>query len=183
MAEKPFFERLFGHLRTINHHKVLVMRHCFRVGLYKQGLQHDLSKYGFTEFWLGVRHFQGDRSPHDGERKEKGYSEAWMHHKGRNKHHFEYWTDYNPVEKRVLPVKMPLRYVAEMFCDRVAASKIYQGENYIDEFPYKYFEGGKGRRFIHQETSNLIEEWLLMLKEKGEDYTLRHIKESIKKDY
>ena len=37
------------HLHTINHHKWLVLKHCFAVGLYWQGLTHDLSKYSPTE--------------------------------------------------------------------------------------------------------------------------------------
>ena len=80
-----------------------------------------------------------------------------------------------------MPVKMPINFVAEMFCDRVAASKIYQGENYTDSYPYEYFKRGKATRVIHQETSDLLEEWLLMLKESGEEKTLRHIKECLKK--
>ena len=78
------------HLHTINHHRWLVCRYCFRLGLYWQGLTHDLSKYSPREFWVGVRYFQGDHSPNDAERKAKGYSSSWMHHKGRNRHHFEY---------------------------------------------------------------------------------------------
>ena len=54
------------HLQTINHHKLLVMKHCFKVGLYKQGLLHDLSKYSPTEFLVGCRYYQGTRSPNSG---------------------------------------------------------------------------------------------------------------------
>lgn len=170
-----------GHFATITKHRHAVMRHAAKAGILWQGLRHDLSKYSPAEFVQGIINYTGKCSPNELERKKKGYSEAWLHHKGRNKHHFEYWTDYNPVERRVLPVKMPVRYVAEMFCDRVAASKIYQGKNYTDEHPYKYFQGGKANRVIHPETSDLLESWLLMLKEKGEEHTLRHIKESLKK--
>lgn len=85
----------WNHFKTITHHKKLVMQHCFRVGLYYQGLTHDLSKYSPVEFLPGVRFYQGDRSPNDAERKTKGYSAAWLHHKGRNKHHLEYWVDYS----------------------------------------------------------------------------------------
>ena len=99
-----------------------------------------------------------------------------MHHKGRNRHHFEYWNDYNPAKKRVEPVAMPLVFVVEMLCDRIAASKVYQGENYKDNHPYDYFLRGKENRFIHPETSDLIESWLLMLSEKGEDETCKYIK-------
>ena len=44
------------HFQTITKHKILVMQECFRVGLYRQGLLHDLSKYGWTEFRVGCRH-------------------------------------------------------------------------------------------------------------------------------
>lgn len=84
----------FGHLSTINHHKWLVMQHCFKVGLYRQGLLHDLSKYSPVEFLAGVKYYQGFESPNNAERRAIGYSRAWLHHKGRNKHHLEYWTDY-----------------------------------------------------------------------------------------
>ncbi len=172
--------KFFGHLFTVIKHRQKVIKHCAKAGILYRGLLHDLSKYSPTEFFLGVKNFIGTKSPNEGERATKGYSDAWMHHKGRNRHHFEYWTDYNPETKLPEPVKMPIVFVKEMFCDRVAASKVYQGKNYTDAHPLKYFEGGKSRRKINQETSDLIESWLIMLKEKGENETFRHIK-SIKK--
>ena len=172
--------KFFGHLNTVMKHRRKVIYHCAKVGILRRGLLHDLSKYSPTEFFEGVRHFTGKRSPNEGERALKGYSSAWMHHKGRNRHHFEYWTDYSPETKQVSPVKMPIVFVKEMFCDRVAASKVYQGKSYTDAHPYEYFERGKARRKINQQTSDLLESWLIMLKEKGEKETFRHIK-SVKK--
>ena len=168
--------KFFGHLNTIMKHRRKVIEHCIKVGILYRGLTHDLSKYAPAEFFEGVRYFSGTRSPNEGERAKKGYSEAWMHHKGRNRHHFEYWTDYNPETKLMTPIKMPIVFVKEMFCDRVAASKVYQGKNYTDAHPIKYFEGGKARRMIHPKTSDLLEEWLIMLRDKGEKETFRHIK-------
>ena len=78
------------HFKTITRHRHMVMRECFRVGLIRQGLCHDLSKYSPTEFWQGDKNWQGTRSPNAGAREDVGYSTAWMHHKGRNKHHYEY---------------------------------------------------------------------------------------------
>ena len=179
-VKKGYISNAIGHFKTITRHRHAVARHCFKAGIFMQGLRHDLSKYTPVEFVQGIKYYAGTYSPNATERKEKGYSSAWLHHKGRNKHHFEYWTDYNPAERRILPVKMPVRYVAEMFCDRVAASKIYQGKNYTEAHPYEYFMRGKANRFIHDETSDLIESWLLMLKEKGEEYTLSHIKSVVK---
>ncbi len=168
------------HFCTITRHRHRVIAHCFRAGIGWQGLFHDLSKYSPAEFWVGARYYQGTRSPNEEERRLVGYSAAWMHHKGRNRHHFEYWTDYSPVEKKVMPVKMPLRYVAEMFCDRLAASKIYQGENYTDSHPLDYFLKGKPRRTIHPETSDLLESWLTLLAKEGEAAVFSAIRARLK---
>src|SRR5699024_5155534 len=103
------------HFRTITEHKLLVMRECFQVGLYRQGLLHDLSKYSWEEFSTGVRYYQGNRSPNAAEKEVLGYSGAWLHHKGRNKHHFEYWIDFAPDKSQgLIGNKMPLKYVIEM---------------------------------------------------------------------
>ncbi len=169
-----------GHFTTITRHRHRVISHCLKAGIFWQGLLHDLSKYSPEEFFLGVKYYQGTRSPNEGEREAYGYSKAWMHHKGRNKHHFEYWTDYDPQTKLMSPVKMPVRYVKEMFCDRVAASKIYAGEKYHDGYALDYFLKAKARRKIHPDTSELIERLLRMLAEKGEKETFKYIR-SLKK--
>ena len=171
---------ILKHFCTVTRHRHYVFRHCVRVGIGWQGLWHDLSKYSPAEFWVGARHYQGTHSPNEEERRLYGYSRAWMHHKGRNRHHYEYWTDYHPDTKRVEPVKMPIRYVAEMFCDRVAASKIYQGERYTDRHPLEYFLSAKPRRSIHPATSALLEGWLTMLAEEGEDAAFAHIRRMVK---
>ena len=176
--------KAFQHFKTITRHRHEVIRNCRRAGILWQGLRHDLSKYSPTEFLQGAKYWQGTRSPNDREREVKGYSAAWMHHKGRNRHHFEYWSDYSPVDKIVRPVEMPLRYVAEMFCDRVAASKIYMGDNYTDKSPLEYFERGKARRVgrIHEKTSDLIEKMLTVLAEEGEEKAFAYIRALLKKD-
>ncbi len=164
------------HFNTITKHRHKVIYHCAKAGILWQGLFHDLSKYSFSEFWTGAKYYKGTRSPNEGEREVYGFSYAWLHHKGRNKHHFEYWNDYNPKTKKVEPVKMPINYVKEMFCDRVAASKIYQGDNYTQHHPIEYFARGKERRQIHPETSELLESWLVMLSEHGEKATFKYIR-------
>lgn len=176
MSFKDLIKNLKSHYRTITDHKKMVFRHCVKAGIPLQGLLHDLSKYTPTEFVNGVLFYQGTCSPSVGERKDHGCSYAWMHHKGRNKHHFEYWTDYDPVTSKMSGVKMPLKYVKEMFCDRVAASKIYNGENYKDSDSLEYFLKAKNTRMIHPETSRLLEHLLRMLAQKGEDYTFKYIR-------
>lgn len=172
--------KAFNHFITITKHRHKVMAHCKKAGILWQGLFHDLSKYTPTEFSAGAKYYQGTRSPNEMERETIGYSTAWMHHKGRNRHHFEYWTDYSPVERIMKPVEMPTKYVAEMFCDRVAASKIYQGNNYTDRSALDYFMRGKGKRVIHPKTSDLLESWLVMLCEEGEEKTFAHIRKTLK---
>ena len=171
------------HFCTITHHRWKVRSHCFRVGLYWRGLTHDLSKYSPTEFWTGAKYYQGTRSPNSYERELYGYSAAWMHHKGRNRHHFEYWIDYclRPDGSVYMGgCKMPKRYVAEMFCDRIAACRVYQGEKYTDASPYDYYQKSKDHILINQETSDLLDRWLLLLKEHGEDAALPQIRQELK---
>ncbi len=164
------------HFLTVSKHRNAVMRHCFKAGIPIRGLLHDLSKFSPAEFIAGVKYYQGNRSPNEMERELFGYSSAWMHHKGRNKHHFEYWNDVSPVSKRYEPVKMPVKYFKEMFCDRVAASKIYQGKNYTDAHPYDYFSRGNARLYMHKETAELLEKCLIMLRDEGEKKTFEYIK-------
>ena len=168
------------HFRTINRHKREVMKNCFRVGLYKQGLLHDLSKYSWAEFKTGVKYYQGYRSPNTAERLETGLCEAWLHHKGRNKHHFEYWVDYDTKKKATMVgCRMPYRYVAEMFCDRVAASKVYKGADYDDSCPWEYFQPCKDSPLLEPETRREITELLWMLKTEGEEKTFAYLKKEI----
>lgn len=165
------------HFCTITRHRHKVILHCFKTGIGLQGLFHDLSKYSLTEFIPGARYYQGTRSPNEQEREIFGYSLAWMHHKGRNKHHFEYWNDINTKTHLYEPVKMPTRYIKEMFCDRVAASKIYCGEKYTDAYPLRYFINSNARLAMHVETADILESWLKMLAEKGEDATFAYIRD------
>ncbi len=171
---------IWKHFLTITHHKLVVMQGCFKMGLYRQGLMHDLSKYTPTEFFVGAKYYQGDRSPNNAEREDKGFSEAWLHHKGRNKHHFEYWIDYGLGEHHGMTgMEMPVRYVVEMYCDRVAACKTYQKDKYTDRSALEYFEKGKGRYMMHANTAALLEKLLKHLAEYGEEATNDYIRREI----
>lgn len=173
--------KVYWHLKTINHHKWLVMKHCFRLGLIRQGLMHDLSKYNPVEFLPGCKYYTPGRSPHYKARLELGLSEAWLHHKGRNKHHFEYWIDYKGKGEGLAGMKMPLRYVVEMFVDRVCASKNYNEKTYTDASPWKYYEQNQQFYVMHPDTRALLEELLLMLKNEGEEVTFRYIRTQVLK--
>lgn len=169
-------KNFFGHLRTVNSHRHMVMLHCFKAGIFRRGLLHDLSKYSPTEFIPGVLYFQGSRSPNERERELKGASSAWMHHKGRNRHHFEYWTDYSPKTGTLDPVRMPDDFIFEMFCDRVAASKIYNKEKYNNSMPLEYFRKSKPKRKIEAQTAAKLEFLLRLLADKGEKAAFRYIR-------
>lgn len=167
----------YEHLKTITEHKIEVMKNCFAVGLYKQGLLHDLSKYSWTEFSMGAKYYQGNRSPNEAEREDKGYTSAWLHHKGRNKHHLEYWIDYSiDKSKGIVGMPMPTEYVIEMFCDRVAASKIYNKGSYTDSHPWNYYKKGRAGKLLHKDSRALLEKLLRMLAVYGEKYTFAYIK-------
>ena len=168
--------KFWKHLHTVNHHRWLVLKGCFRVGLYWQGLTHDLSKYAPTEFRVGMRYYQGNRSPNAAEREDKGYSQAWMHHKGRNRHHHEYWTDMLPGTGVYSPVPMPRRYLAEMVMDRIAACKTYQGSAYTDGSALTYLLKSREKHLFHPDTLRQLEYILTMLRDKGEKDTFRYIK-------
>ena len=168
------------HFQTITKHRHRVIAHCAKAGILWQGLRHDLSKYSPTEFIPGALYYQGARSPNEKERELFGCSRAWLHHKGRNRHHYEYWNDYNPKTRRPEPVEMPLNYVIEMFCDRVAASKIYKGAQYTDEAPYTYFLRIKGKHRMHEKTEALLNELLEMLRDEGEEKTFAYIRSLLK---
>lgn len=171
----------WNHLKTITHHKALVAKGCFQIGLYKQGLTHDLSKYMPTEFLVGASYYQGTRSPNNAEREDKGYSESWMHHKGRNRHHFEYWLDYSMDGKEMVPCPMPIRFVLEMLMDRIAASKVYRGKDYSDSDPLNYFLRAKDHKLIHPKTKKQLEFLLRMLARDGESKTFAYIRTRIMK--
>ena len=173
--------KCWQHFKTITHHRLLVCQGCFRVGLYWQGLTHDLSKYSPAEFLRGARYYQGNRSPNTAERELFGYSQAWMHHKGRNRHHFEYWTDLSPVTRNYDPVPMPRKFLVEMVMDRRAACMTYQGSRYTDGSAIAYLMSSREKDLMHPQTLKELRFILEMLREKGEKETFHYIKHHILK--
>ena len=172
-----------AHFKTITEHRHLVCQYCMRLGLVWQGLTHDLSKYSATEFWRGAKYYQGYRSPNDAERTATGISLAWLHHKGRNRHHFEYWIDYAvQPDGSVLYTgnKMPIRYVAEMFCDRIAASRVYLGEAYTDSSAWEYYAKSRDLILMHPDTQAELEKMLLMLRDEGEEAAFAYVRRRLK---
>jgi len=152
---------------------------CFRVGLYRQGLTHDLSKYSPVEFFNGAKYYQGTRSPNAREREDKGYSEAWIHHKGRNPHHYEYWTDMHRELRQYMPLPVPRKYLVEMIMDRRAACMTYQGDAYTDASALAYHERSLEKDLMHAETCRQLEYILTMLRDQGEEETFRYLRQEV----
>lgn len=172
--------KFFKHMKTVTKHRHEVMRLCFKCGLYKQGLMHDMSKFLPVEFKPQIKYWTGKRSPIDEEIEDKGYSEAWLHHKGHNKHHYEYWLD--PVHMKE-PCRMPMRYLAEMFCDRVAACKIYQKDKYTTKSPLAYMlSRPQEKELMHPDTYGMLYQLFHLLQEWGEDRVCVYIKDLVYSD-
>ena len=146
-----------------------------------QGICHDLSKYMPSEFWVGAKYYQGNRSPNNAEREDKGYSGAWLHHKGRNKHHYEYWIDYSIryTPGGMAPAPMPVKYIVEMLMDRVAACKVYKKETYTNKSPLEYYQSGKDPAPLHDKTRMLLEFLLTYMAENGEKATFSFVKKEL----
>ena len=152
-------EKYIKHFITISKHKWYVAIECFRRGMIWQGITHDLSKYSFIEFFTSAKYFQGTGSPIDAEKKEKGYSIAWLNHKAKNKHHWIYWTDRKDGKEIAVP--MPEKYIQEMLCDFIGAGKAYSKDKWTSRSPLEfYLKGEKDRMFLHPETKKRFEELL-----------------------
>ena len=171
--------KAWQHFKTITKHRILVMAGCFRVGLIWQGLTHDLSKYSPTEFGIGAKFYQGNRSPNTAEREEKGYSEAWMHHKWRNRHHYEYWTDLNRQTRQYESLPMPRKYLVEMVMDRRAACLTYEGASYTDGSALNYFRKSMERERMHPQTRQELDFLLLMLRDQGEKEMFAYLRNHV----
>ena len=171
------WKRFWGHLKTVNKHRRMVRKLCFKAGLYWQGLTHDLSKYSPVEFWNGVKYFTGTASPHVGERKALGYSKAWVHHHNRNKHHGEYWQDIDKNGHHC-PIDIPEKYFIEMICDRVAASMTYLKDDFTNDAPLNYYLSHKDENQFTEHTHNLLQATLKAISSVGVDEFLDNYKNS-----
>ena len=166
-------KRFFGHLKKVIKHKYYVGKHCFMCGLYWQGLTHDLSKFSPVEFWESVKYYQGTRSPIDACKEQNGYSMAWFHHRGRNKHHWEYWVD--DFEKGVIPKKMPFKYALELICDYIGAGNAYWGEDFTIEGEVEWWfktKRSKVEKYIHPQTLEFIDNMFNTMLATGIEETL-----------
>lgn len=164
-----YFTNAIKHFKLITYHKWLVFKLCCKVGEPWRGLVHDLSKYSPTEFWEGVKYYVGTHSPITEAKKANGYSKAWLHHKGRNKHHPQYWVDENAPEKTPI---IPYKYAVEMVCDKLAAGIAYQGKNFTKEYELEYWKKEINRIQINKKIEQFITEVLTQVAQNGIDTIL-----------
>jgi hypothetical protein len=168
------------HFKTITLHKWYVMKACFKSGLFLQGILHDLSKYSIIEFFTSAKYFQGDKSPIDVEKVKNGYSLAWQNHKAKNKHHWQYWTDFEKGE--LVVIEMPAKYLAEMLCDWVGAGKAYNKSAWtIDTFK-NWYTSNKDKMILHTLTRLYIDLVMDNVKSEEELYSKWISKRRIEED-
>ena len=163
-------KKIWLHFKLITKHRWLVFKLCSKVGMPFRGLIHDLSKYGFTEFWESAKYYVGYKSPIQVSREKREYSKAWLHHKGRNKHHEEYWYDFNaPIKAPVIPYK----YTIEMLCDNISAGITYKGKDFTKEYPLWYWQNKKNKELFHPRLQAFFEDVYKEIAEKGIDAVLK----------
>ena len=162
-------KKIVGHFCTITHHKYLVFKLCVKAGVPWRGFMHDWSKYSPTEFFESAKYYTGKRSPIFYCKKENGYSKAWLHHKGRNKHHYEYWYDYTASCE--VPI-IPYKYLVEMVCDTLAAGLTYQGKKWTKDYQLNYWFKTRNTAKIHPKIDFLLTRIYTEVSEQGIQKTI-----------
>ena len=165
------------HLWLVMRHKHAVFVHCFKCGIPLRGILHDLSKFSPVEFSESAKYFHGGRSPLAVCREERGLSLAWLHHKGRNRHHLEYWVD----EDCKIPPLVPYKFAVECVCDKLAATKIYRGKSYTPEMALAHFRRYGNKVHTNERSLAFIDKVFSDLCELGEKEVLN--KKYMKKTY
>lgn len=185
-----------GHLKTVTKHRRYVRKACFKMGLYYQGITHDLSKFSYTELKTGFKYYVGTSSPIDQEKKDKGYSYGWQHHHNKNPHHWEYWLDFlvttketningnivKTKESNIYAVKMPFKYVLELVADFIGAGQAYNGKAWNNSMPLEYYIETIDRRIIHEDSKALMYFLFTLIARPNINYkkTLKQIKQNKK---
>ena len=169
---------IFKHTKLVIKHKWVVFKLCCKIGIPWRGFMHDWSKFSPTEFLESIKYYRGNGSPIRLCKAEKGYSKAWLHHKGRNKHHPEYWIDFSLPDKTVI---MPYKYAAEMICDKMAAGIVYSGKNWTPNTQIDYYMKEREKSLIHPQIDKFMIATFTEVSKKGLYETLT--KQNIQKLY
>lgn len=154
---KLTLQNILGHWRTVRTHRKWVRHYCHLAGITWRGIKHDLSKYSPVEFFESARYWTGTGSPINEAKKYKGYSRAWLHHRGRNPHHWAYWADNFSEGFTVYP--MPRDDFVEMVCDFLAAGRAYSGVgfSYTGERAWWLHERENGSRAMNEKNKKMLD--------------------------
>ena len=169
---------IFKHIKLVLKHKHVVFKLCCKVGILWRGFMHDWSKFSPEEFLESIKYYDGHKSPIKVCKQINGYSKAWLHHKGRNKHHPDYWIDYSLPEKTVV---MPYKYAAEMICDKLAAGIVYSGKDWKNNTQINYYMKERETSLIHPKIDKFMIEIFTQVSENGLEKTLT--RENVKEIY
>ena len=130
-------KRYWQHFKALLKHKWLVLRECWKRGLYWRGLVHDLSRFRPSEFLpLARALYNPDGTPTDPSSVSTNpdYRRACLLHCHRNTHHPENWvlprhevegSNGNLLRAEVLP--MNERDAIEAVCDLIAVVEANNG--------------------------------------------------------
>jgi len=165
---------MWNHLRTVQTHRKWVRHYCFLAGIPWRGIKHDLSKYSPAEFFESARYWTGTGSPINEAKKDLGYSKAWLHHRGRNKHHWAYWADNFSEGLVIYP--MPMNDFVEMVCDFLAAGRAYRGDQftYTGERTWWVNDKQKGNKAMNEKNKHMLDIIFADL-EAAENPMIRHL--------
>ena len=161
-------KNLVMHFHLVNKHRFKVFKLCCKAGIPFRGLVHDLSKYSPSEFFESAKYYSGDKSPITNCKRINGYSKAWLHHKGRNKHHFDYW--YNLLDRKAAVI--PYKYTVEMICDNIAAGMTYKKDNWDESEPLNYYLTSNKSRYINPVIDRVLVDTYICLEENGINKTI-----------
>lgn len=151
--------KYFKYFKTICIHKWYVFVECYKLGIIWQGIIHDMSKFSPSEFFASAKYYNGDGNDYK-------YQLAWLHHKSHNKHHWEYWVDWNSSNGEYILTQIPMKYIKEICADMIGASKAYNKGTFNKKEPFLYFiKNCKGWQ-IKEDDRDLIECILLDIQNK-----------------
>jgi len=152
------------YLSYLLRHKYYVTIECFKIGLYWQGIVHDLSKLRPSEFFPYVNFFYSNEKEENDSRQNRygkpdiediKFDTAWLKHIHRNPHHWQHWIlQKDDGENKCLP--MPNKYKKEMIADWRGAGKAQGHGNNIIE----WYTENRLKMIFHPTTRMLIEEEL-----------------------
>lgn len=167
---------LYLHLKRVCIHKYFVGRYLMKCGFYAQAITHDLSKFSYTEISESIKFYEEGRSPIEVAKEKQGYSLAWLHHRGRNKHHNTYWTDnYDRVMmgKKLTCYIMPFRYAVELVCDYLGASIAYnKNHELVIDDAIAFWNKIKDKEAMHPAIKDFVTTVYREIKYNGIDVTL-----------